>query len=68
MALCDDCREALDKWYDFRGPINLGIKIAQSGNPHANVPSFVRTHEVVASNVKRIKDRCAAEHQVAIVA
>lgn len=63
MALCDECHDEELKWLDHRGPLSLGVKIGQSGNPLFSIPSHSRTHETLKQQLRLIRETCLREHR-----
>jgi hypothetical protein len=60
MAMCDPCYVAYEKWLDFRGRGELGIRIQIVGNGSHTIPTHRRTAEIVYGNMRQIKADCEA--------
>lgn len=60
--LCPPCQADTNRWLDHTGPLHRGIQIAQVGTGAWTTPSWVRTRETVASQVRLIRDHCLLDH------
>jgi hypothetical protein len=59
---CPTCTVDLNRWLDHRGPLNPGVVIQVIGEGKHTIPSHARTHAVVATQVRLIRETCAANH------
>jgi len=62
MSLCSECQDETNRWLDYRKPLHRGVVIQVIGEGKLTIPSHVRTHETLVSQVNLIKESCAKHH------